>query len=415
MKKANYKDSTFNRNLGVLNSLEQGLSPEEVANSFNISVSTIYRIRKLAKHGGIYSIAPKSKAPKTKPERDKLVIKFLLDIRRKIGFGSEKIYDYLIRHSIKFGLDKDKIPKPRTIHNILRQKGYIKVYKSGKRLYKPDYYKTRAKNIPNHIVETDMKIDHYLEKKPVIVNGYIDICSKVITVGISGSKTTENSLLNLIEHVYRWGLPSIIKTDNDMCYLGQIEGSSFGKFTRFCLYLGIKQIIIPIHSPRWNPFIERFFRTWDENVFNRSYHNDRADLKQKNNEFVEFYLTDRSHQGLRDLPNNPDKIKMPAEYHQRYAKIIKPISSRKNLIQLVKSLNIPIVKGVFSFIRKLPESGIIKFKQNKFYIPKSYVGMMIKGTVFVEPDKDHFKVEFYFREHKIVSSVYNLKKYEHSN
>ncbi|MFQ6119840.1 MAG: helix-turn-helix domain-containing protein [Methanosarcinales archaeon] len=413
MKTSNYQDRIFQRNLEMIRALEQGFSPKQVAEMFQISVATVYNIRKKTNQaGGINALIPKSKAPKTKPAKDPMIIQLILSTRQDTDFGAEKIYDFLLANSAEYKIDPDQIPKPRTIHNILKEHGKIVHKTPQKKKFKPDYYHTRRTQRPNDIIEVDIKTDHYLEKRPVIVNGTIDICSKVATASIDTSKTALNAALNLIEHIYQWGLPQFVKTDNDMAYIGQIEGSSFGLFTRLCLLLGLEHTFIPIHSPRWNPFIESFFSSWDTEFFNRIHHLGWDALIQGNRGYIRRYNNQRSHQGLKKLSHNPDKIKFPKAYHQRYAQINFPSWKKQDLINLVKKESIPLVKGRVSFIRKIPQTGILKFKDNQFNIPKSFSGTIIKGTIFVDPDQNPFKVVFYFREHEIKMSHYYLKRYD---
>jgi hypothetical protein len=260
-------------------------------------------------------------------------------------------------------------------------------------------------------VEIDIKSDHFLQKKPVIVNGCIDICSKVVTLNIDKTMSTENAALNFIEHIYQWGLPNKAKTDNDMVFMGQVEGSAFGLFTKLCLFLGIEQFFIPIRRPKWNPHIERFFRTWDKEFFTRIYHCGWDALVLGNRGFVHRYLAERSHQSLKKLTNNTEKIKFPKQFHQQHAEIKLPTWTKHELVELVKKKNIPLVEGKVSFVRRVPESGVLQFKQNQFNIPKSYSSMMIKGTILVQPNQNKFEVELYFREHKLTSSTYYLKTY----
>lgn len=413
MRISEYQERIFKRNLDVIRALQQGLTPKEVAKSFHLSLATVYNIQGLAKEpGSIRCLVPKSKAPKTKPIYDSVVISLINQVREETGFGAEKIYDYLVDHSVQYNIDPAVIPRTRKIHQILKEKGKITPQISKKNIYKPDYYHTRCTEKPNDIVEVDIKSDHYLEKKPVIVHAIIDICSKVTTVNVDFPQTAGAASFNLIDHIYQWGLPRVIKTDNDMIFLGQIEGASFGLFTRLCLLLGCEQIFIPIHSPRWNPFIESFFNTWDREFFNHTYHYGRDALIQGNRGFLIRYHSKRSHQGLKKRDHNPDKIKFPQTFHQQYAQINYPSRDKEELIQLIKTSLIPLVKGKISFIRKVPESAIIRFKGNQFKLPKSFSGMMIKGSIEIDPSKSPFKVKFYYRDHMICQSDYHLYKYD---
>lgn len=408
-----FQERIFKRNLDVIKSLEQGLTAQEVAKSFNIGQATVYNIRRLVnKSGDIRSLIPKSKAPKTKTIYDPMIIKLIEKVREDTNFGAEKIYDYLVDHRNLYNIDPDLIPRTRTIHKILKQQGKITQRVSRNKIYKPDYYHTRRTEKPNKIIEVDIKSDHYLEKQPVIVHGIIDICSKVVTVNVDRSQTAMAAAHNLIDHIYRWGLPRVVKTDNDMVFLGQIEGASFGLFTRLCLLLGLEHIFIPIHSPRWNPFIESFFNTWDREFYNTIYHLGWDALVQSNRGFLKRYHTKRSHQGLKKHKNNPYKHKIPQAFHRQYAQLNFPSREKENLIKLVENTSIPLTKGVVSFIRKVPQTGIIRFKGNQFILPKSFSGMMIKGSIQVEPIHQSYKVNFYYRDHIICQSDYRLNKYD---
>jgi hypothetical protein len=413
MKISKYQERTFKRNLDVIKALENGLTPKEVASSFHLSLATVYNIRALSnKSGGIRALLPKSKAPKSKSQPDPLLVSLINGIREETGFGSEKIYDYLLEHSDQYQIDPTQIPRSRTIHKILKAQGKIIQRISRQNTYRPDYYQTRCTETPNNIIEVDIKSDHYLEKKPVIVHGSIDISSKVTSVNVHLPQSAMAAGLHLIEHIYQWGVPRVVKSDNDLVFIGQVEGSSFGLFTRLCLFLGVEQICIPVHSPRWNPFIESFFNTWDREFFNHTYHYGRDALVQGNRGFLNRYHTKRSHQGLKKHVNNPEKIKFPQAFHQRYAQIIYPSWEKEDLVHRIKTNQIPLTKGRFSFIRKVPESGIVRFKGNQFKIPTSFSGMMIKATIEVDPNVHPYKINFYYRDHRICQAKYHLKKYD---
>lgn len=409
MKITDYQDATLRRNLEIIKALEQKIPPPEIARALGISLATVYNVRKKAESQGLSALTPKSRAPKTKKERDPLVVNLILQIRRDTGFGAEKIHDCLIE---KFGLKEAEIPKERTIHTILKEHGEITQRRAQKPFDKPDFYNTRSKKAPNYILEVDMKTDHYLEKRPVIVHGVIDICSRVVTAEVNGFQTAEYACLTLLEHVYRWGTANIVKTDNDMAHIGQPEGTNFGLFSRLCLYLGMEQLFIPIRQPRWNPHIESFFRSWDREFFNQIYHHGWDALIQGNRGFIQRYLTERSHQGVKKLPHNPEKIKFPQAYHEKHANPSFPKLPKEILVALIRNNQIPLVEGKISFIRRVPEDGVIHFKQNHFEIPKSYIGTMVKGTIFVTPREKDLKVEFYFKEHQIKTAIYAHKKYQ---
>ncbi len=409
-----YQRRIFQRNLEMTQALQEGAPKTEVANRFDLSLRTVYTIWNHLQEGGIAALIPESKAPKTKPMHDDRIIQLILSIRKETGYGAIKIYDMLQTYQAQYQLDNIPLPSPRSIHNILRANHCVMTSKktAPRRKKIPDHYLIRNTQKPAHILEADMKADHYLEKQPLIVNGIIDICSKVVTTRAGNSQGTLDAILTLIDHVYEYGIPGIVKTDNDMAFLGQVKGTSFGLYTRLCLYLGIEQILVPIRKPRWKPFIERFFRTWDEDFFTRYQHPDWDCFQEAHLSYINKYNTQRPHQGLKEALCNVNKIVIPNQFHQQYASIRKPDIDKEELIRLLQATTFPLVGGQLSFIRRLAKSGIIEFKGNEFHLPIDYQGKMIKGTIYIDPNQSTHKVDFYFKDQKIKTDKYRYKVYK---
>jgi hypothetical protein len=409
-----YQQRIFQRNLKVIQALQEGTPKTEVTRRFRLSRRSIYYIWSHFHDGGVSALIPENKAPKTKPEYDALIIQLILSIRDQSGYGAQKIHDELQTHRGKYQLDNIPLPSARSIHHILRANHRISVSRKSslRRKRTPDHYQLRDTQKPGMTLEADMKTDHYLQKRPLIINGIIDICSKVASTRTGSSQGTLDATLTLIDHVYEYGIPQIVKTDNDMVYIGQVKGTSFGLYTRLCLYLGIEQVVVPIRKPRWKPFIERFFRTWDEDFFTRQSFPDWDCFDESHLHYMNKYNTQRPHQGLKEALCNTGTLVIPNQFHQQYAVLRKPAIAKDELIRQLQKKSFPLLRGQLTFIRRLPNTAIIDFKGNQFHLPEKYQGKMIKGTIHIEPNQDANKVDFYFKDQKIKTGEYRYKAYK---
>lgn len=405
-----YQKRLLDRNIKVIVRTEEGISPSDVAREYNISIATVYNIQKTFREQKVKGLIPKDKIPLHRPERLPEVEAVILYIRNGTNLGAEKIYDILVSEHDKYGINLNDIPHSRTIHSILQQNGRIIKSKIKTRVRTPDFYHIRDIEHPCQIAEMDIKSDHYLMGTPVNLIAAMDISSKIITSKPYPCQTSHNISLILISYVCKYGIPRILKSDNGSPFSGKIDDPSFGTFTKLALFLGIEHLFIPIHEPKWNTFIERFFCSWDKEFWNINHFRSYEELLQKHREFMDHYLTRRPHQGLRKSNCNSDHIKIPLQFFDKYATPHYPKMSRKAITKLLDNHKIPITKGKVSFLRRVPKSGLISFKGHKIEVPKSLVGQVVKGTVFVEPGENSYKMAIYFHDMHIKETLYRTER-----
>jgi len=182
------------------------------------------------------STKPKKIHYKITPEIEKKVI----NIRKKTGFGQDKIKDYVnISHwSINKILNKHKLTNP----NQNRKK-------------RLKYIRWQRKH-PNSLWQMDVSDQKIKDKYCFAV---IDDCSRYC-LGIFGlNRISTIVITNILDKLGRvHGYPREILTDN-----GSVFGlrSKHSKFDRWCRRRGIKHIRTAIHSPTTTGKIERFFQT----------------------------------------------------------------------------------------------------------------------------------------------------------
>ena len=106
----------------------------------------------------------------------------------------------------------------------------------------------------------------------------VDSYSKWLEVSISTNKTTSTTLKMLRETVARFGLPSVIVTDNDPSFVSQ-------EFEEFCRLNGIIHKTSPPYHPASNGQVERYVQTMKQAIKKIRY-NSNVDLHTALQQFL---------------------------------------------------------------------------------------------------------------------------------
>ena len=167
--------------------------------------------------------------------------KEVINLRRKTGFGENKLCDYFS------GLSHKSINKILNKHNLTnpnpRRKKRIK------------YIRWQRKH-PNSLWQMDVS-DQKIKGKYCFA--VIDDCSRYCLTLTDLNNVTTFVITHILDGLAKvHGYPREILTDN-----GNVFGlrSKHSKFDRWCKRKGIKHIRTAIHSPTTTGKIERFFQT----------------------------------------------------------------------------------------------------------------------------------------------------------
>lgn len=247
-----------------------------------VSLRTLKRWIKLLDQGD-WDFRDKSKRPhkiyhKITPQIEEEIIK----LRKKTGWGQEKLYPYLKHLKISERSIKRIIKK----HNLCRE-----TKRKGKRI---KWVRWQRKH-PNSL----WQIDHTDEQDQF--NCYtlsvLDDCTRYSLALIKLNRVTTNTVTHILNNLIKvHGRPKQILTDNGSAYGLK---SKHSKFDRWCKKQKIKHIRTKIHSPTTNGKVERLFKTMDE------------ELEFCNNDHERFRL-----QYNHFRPHSSLKGKTPAqEYH----------------------------------------------------------------------------------------------------
>ncbi|MBW2976917.1 DDE-type integrase/transposase/recombinase [Candidatus Woesearchaeota archaeon] len=213
-------------------------------------------------------------------------IKQIVELRRKTGWGSDKI-----THNLPYlGLS------PRTVDNILNKHNLTRQSKN-KGVRKK--WVRWQRHHPNSL----WQIDHTdeMNKFNCYTLSVLDDASRYSLALVKlNNVTTTNVTLILDRLIQKFGKPRQILTDNGSAYGGKNKHS---RFDRWCKRRGIQHIRTKVHSPSTNGKVERLFKTMDD------------ELEFCNNDFERFrmrYNHFRPHSSL----NN----RTPGDFYNDFSK-----------------------------------------------------------------------------------------------
>ena len=121
-----------------------------------------------------------------------------------------------------------------------------------------------------------------------------DFNREVLTIDVNSGITAER-VVTMLERVIAWqGSPDIIRVDN---------GSEFtsGVFAEWAEQLHIEIDFIEPGCPYQNSYIERFNRTYREDVLDLYLFETLQEVRETIDEWVEIYNTERPHDALNDM------------------------------------------------------------------------------------------------------------------
>ena len=248
---------------------------------FSVSTRTLKRwIKRLDQ--GSWDLKDKPTKPNTiyyKVTPDK--VKQILELRRKTGWGCDKLHSHL-QH-----LDISRI----TINRVLEKNNLCRETKNkGSR---KKWVRWQRKH-PNSL----WQIDHTDEQgKPNCYTlSVLDDASRYSLALVKLNRVTTNNVILILDNlIEKFGKPMQILTDNGSAYGGKNKNS---RFDRWCKRKSIQHIRTKVHSPTTNGKVERLFKTMDEELefcnndlelFRLRYNHFRPHSSLNNRTPAEFY------------------------------------------------------------------------------------------------------------------------------
>ena len=246
-------------------------------------------------------LLPTRRGPKPKyqemPLADDYIAKLVLDYR-KLGIDR-----YSISEAIKKKNNKKSSCSASTVYRILRRYGESKLVKTMK--------EEKRKIIRNHAGSLAHIDCHYLPKsiiksdptKKYFIFGVIDDYSRIVWTEVIESTKAIDATFAMMDAITimnkRYGIQfEEAMTDNGGEFCGKEKTLREHPFERLLMYFSIKHIRTQAYRPQTNGKIERFWRSFDDEVIEGAVFETLDDLKDAVLGYNFYFNEHRPHQGI---------------------------------------------------------------------------------------------------------------------
>ena len=265
--------------LNIIKAIMANWSKSRIARRFDVSRTTIYKIKKKYEHNDVYGLEDHKPGPLRMPLNPHFYAN-VVEIRKKYSFGACGIEKYFKKRGFLVTHNK--------INQILQYEGLINK-KMGKRK-KPTYIRYEAENC-NDQWHIDWSLDPLTKKNLFAI---IDDKSRfIVYAGLFDSANAKNSAFALLKTIKKYGAPKEIVSDNGT-HFKDLQNKKVNKELSIIeKKYGIKHIFIRPGYPQSNGKIERWFGSY-KNEFPRMNYDKVTDCLS----WTKYYNFERLHMSL---------------------------------------------------------------------------------------------------------------------
>lgn len=321
-----------------------GMSPAEVAQELNRSVSWVHKWRQRYEQAGWEGLHSRSRAPKHRPShlpawiRERIrEARSELEAEAAEGKGLRYIGASAVQARLK---DKKvrRMPSTASIERVLRAAGMTRPHQGqvGEEVTYPRLYPTQ----PQQLYQVDI-VPHFLRGGQAIAcfNG-IDVVSRYPGGQAYERRRSQEAAQFLIQLWQEMGMPHYTQVDNEGCFSGGFTHPGvLGKVVRLALYVGTELVFSPIRHPKSNGSVERFHQDYDQHVWEDTNLGNSSEVQAQADLFFTAYRHSRHHSALRGAS--------PAEVHHRITPRRLPPDFR------LPTQKLPLTAGRVHFMRRV--------------------------------------------------------------
>jgi transposase InsO family protein len=192
---------------------------------------------------------------------------------------------------------------------------------------------------------------------------WLDLHSRYELGQVTAPRLTEEVVVQSFLGVAKeHGLPRLVKTDGDKLFYDATSGLP-SQFSRVLAALGIHHLVMPKKQPWWNGVVERYIRTWRQEVHLPN-HGNGQQMNQASDSVRHFYNHERCHSRCRDQP--------PATLYQASSRRL-PADFDRN--------QVPITLQPTVVTRRVQASGRISLAGQSYPFSRRYAGQSVTVTV----------------------------------
>jgi hypothetical protein len=177
--------------------------------------------------------------------------------------------------------------------------------------------------------------------------------------------TAENTVLALIEHWKKFGLPKYVQFDNDMVFQGPRKQNAIGKVIRLCLSLKVIPVFTTPYEQGFQGKIERFNRELQEKFWRRKQFKSIKDIEKRLAEYVQAHR----------LAHHAEIVTAPR--HRPFPKRWQRDDAKPPC-------------GKMIYLRRADGSGGVRFLEREFLVSEHWINRLVRAEVDLNEGKLHF-------------------------
>lgn len=271
-----------------------------VCRQYGISTKTFYKYAARVRAEGMAGLEERSRRPRRVPNRTAAdVEERVVVLRKELAEGG---HDHGAT-TIQWHLGRDprfrgRVPSVATVHRILARRGFV-VPQPHKRP-KSSWRRFEAP-APNEWWQIDAMEWVTASGAAHVFNVEDDHSRLACRSRAVTEVTAPQAWTTFCEAAQRWGLPAGVLSDNGLCFSGKLRGFEV-LFEANLRDAGVRPFTGRPYHPQTTGKVERFQQTlkrWlGRQDRRRGLAGDLAELQARLDEFVDYYNTERPHQGI---------------------------------------------------------------------------------------------------------------------
>jgi hypothetical protein len=277
-------------------------------------------------------------------------------------FGARAIHDELQRQRV------EPLPSVRTIGRILVRRGQLDVRRRVRRPPPPSgWYLPR-------VAARKAELESFDFVEGLVIRGGIDVMvlngmtihGGMCSSWVKSSWTAKQTVITLIAHWRKHGLPHYAQFDNDTIFQGAHQWpDSFGRVIRLCLQLGIVPVFAPPRETGFQGAIESYNGRWQAKVWRGFEHDSLRNLQHRSDDYVAASRTRTA--ARRDAA--PTRRAFPAKWK----------------LNLQRPL-----KGTVIFLRRTNNHGMVGLLGRSYLVDSGWPNRLIRAEVNLSRGEIHF-------------------------
>lgn len=292
-----------------------------------------------------------------------------MEAEAALGTGLKYVGSRAVRTRLK-GRLAAPLPSASTIERVLRSAGMSRPYQQEQ---------TPALRYPHlrpqqaHVLcQVDIAPHFLTGGQRVACFNAIDVVSRYPTGYAYPERRSQEAAEFLVRVWQEIGIPQYTQVDNEGCFSGGFTHPYvLGKVARLALTVGTELLFSPVRYPESNGYVERFHQDYDLHVWQNTYLEALANVRQQEQHFFQLYRTQHYPEALAG--------KTPAQAHALSA--VQRLASDFTL----PSSKLPLTQGRIHFIRKVKSDGTVSVLNVAWSLPTPITQQAVWVTLDLRP------------------------------